>query len=307
MRIGTGMLVVILAVTLSTAPVVAQNSETALQNVLEALATSRQLVLDETPGGDGTDRAEGMRYLLRQVEMNLSGLTNDHDPAHPSVDRCPSRICKLGFDNPDNSFVGIGPIDDQRTYRVFGNRGTVDLITFQVFEGGLGGGVSFTSDDMTFEPDGSYEILLSPDPQPGNWLQTGPSSERMIVRVYFVDWETEREPSMQVEVVGEDGSNPIPNLAPSGLDTGLSRLAAINLQLIPSLFNALRLNWLENDLPTPVVGGFGFSGAGFPGNYTSPARYVVQPDEALVIEVENTPSRYQDIQLGNIWMESLEY
>lgn len=307
MRPTTWILCLATALCLHAGSAWSQSSEGALQAVIDALETSRQLVIDETPEGDGTARAEGMRHLLRQIEMNLAPAQDDVDTAHPGVFRCPSKICKLGFDNPDNVFVGIGPMDDQHTYRVFGFRGTADLITFQLFEGPLGGGATLTSDDLEVGLDGSYELFISPSPQPGDWMQSTPLTQRLIVRVYLVDWDTEREPSMQIEVLGEDGSNPIPHVTPQALSDGLAFLSGTSLTVIPAVFQAVRKTWLLNDLPTPIVGGFGLGGAGFPSNHTSPGRYQIAPDEALLVEVDNTPSRYQDLQLGNIWLESLDY
>ncbi|MGB8222088.1 MAG: hypothetical protein WCF10_05850 [Polyangiales bacterium] len=43
-------------------------------------------------------------------------------------------MCKLGFDNPDFSYINVAPISSEYTYRVYGKRGTVPYISMQVFD-----------------------------------------------------------------------------------------------------------------------------------------------------------------------------
>ncbi len=60
-----------LALALSTAaPALAQTSDDAFQGFLDALQASRELILGQTEE-DGTDRAEGLRHLVRLVEMQV--------------------------------------------------------------------------------------------------------------------------------------------------------------------------------------------------------------------------------------------
>jgi hypothetical protein len=287
-------------------PVSAQTSDVAFQRLLWGLESAGQIVMDNT-SADGTDRAEGFRHVLRLVEMNLSKLTDDADPAHPIVTRCPSKVCKLGFDNPDFVYVGVDPISDQYTYRVFGKRGTTHFITFQVFnEGLLGGGDALESDELVVAPDGSYEIYLSPTPQPGNWLETTPTTDRLVIRHFFNDWDNEVEPSVQVEVIGDTGSTPVPVLTPERFSDNITSLAR-NLQLYILPFQVAKDIMLVNQLGEPQVGCLNIGVPGFPSNLCSTSRYSLGVDEALIIESPATTVKYRNIQLGNAWLESLDY
>jgi hypothetical protein len=144
----------------------AQDSDAAFQGFLDALETSRQLILNET-SEDGTDRAEGLRHIVRLIEMQNAPATDDHDVANPHVSRCPSVVCKVGFDNPDFTYINVAPISADYTYRVYGKRGTVPYISMQVFDNPLGGSVFMTSEDLIVKADGSYEIILSAMPHEG--------------------------------------------------------------------------------------------------------------------------------------------
>jgi hypothetical protein len=86
----------------------AQDSDAAFQGFLDALQTSRELVLSRT-SEDGTDRAEGLRHIVRLIEMQNAPATDDHNEANPHVSRCPSVVCKVGFDNPDFTYINVAP------------------------------------------------------------------------------------------------------------------------------------------------------------------------------------------------------
>lgn len=284
----------------------AQDTDQAFQGVQQAIEDARQMVLSEA-STEGIDQAEGFRYVLRRIEhwLQSSGM-DDVDTGHPRVYRCPSKVCKLGFDSPDFVYLSVAPIDDQHDYRVYGKRGSVDLITFQMNEG-LGGTETMTSDDLIVDANGNWEIILSPNAQPGsrNSLFTKPAVKALLIRQIFSDWDVETEASVQIEVLGGPVP-PVAPLTPDKVEVGLNRLPT-DIFTIPNIFESIDDAWPTNDMNTPVPGGFGFQGAGFPDNHTSAAHYDLVPTEALIIEVDATATRFHDIQLGNIWKESLDY
>jgi len=67
---------VVVACVFGTPEVRAQDSDAAFQGFLDALETSRQLILDRT-SEDGTDRAEGLRHLVRLIEMQNAPATDE--------------------------------------------------------------------------------------------------------------------------------------------------------------------------------------------------------------------------------------
>jgi hypothetical protein len=155
---------------------------------------------------------------------------------------------------------------------------------------GLGGTEYMTSDDLIVDHDGNWEIILSATPQagPGNSMLITPQAKALLIRQIFSDWENETEASVQVEVLS--GSvDPVEPLTPAKVAVGLNRLP-LDIFTLPNLFQTIRQSWQLNDLPAPVVGGFGVPGAGFPLNNTSPGRYDIDPNQAFVLEVEATPT-----------------
>ena len=282
-----------------------QDSDQAFQGFLDALQASRELVLRRTPE-DGTERAEGLRHIIRLIEMQNAPATDDHDTANPHVSRCPSVVCKLGFDNPDFTYINVAPISPEYTYRIYGKRGTVPYISMQVFDNPLGGEVFMTSEDLIVEPDGSYEIILSATPHEGNWMELLPGAQRFILRNGFYDWNDEIEASVQVEVLEGPTSGPVAHLTPTELTSDLAVLS-LRLATIPATIQNARDGWPVNDLNEPDPLAFGIPGAGVPSAISSAGRYEVADGEALIIETPVPDVIHGGIQLGNVWVESLDY
>ena len=292
---------------LTTSPARAQSSDEAFQGFLDALEDSRQLILDETEE-DGTDRAEGLRHIVRLVEMQNARATDDHDAAHPHVSRCPSLVCKVGFDNPDFTYINVTPISPEYTYRVFGKRGTVPYLSMQVFDNALGGTEFMTSEDLVVQSDGSYEIILSaeePD-EADNWLRLKDTAFFFILRNGFYDWNDEVEASVQVEVIAGPMSGPVPHLTTEEFVDDMAELA-LRVRSIPrSIFDA-RDGWPTNDLNEPDPGAFGIEGAGIPTAVSSAGRYELETDQAMIIETPVPDVIHGGIQIGNLWVESIDY
>ena len=283
----------------------AQDSDAAFQGFLDALQTSREMVLSRT-SEDGTDRAEGLRHIVRLVEMQNAPATDDHDVANPHVSRCPSVVCKVGFDNPDFTYINVAPISAEYTYRIYGKRGTVPYVSMQVFDNPLGGEVFMTSEDLIVEPDGSYEIILSATPQEGNWMELKPGAQRFILRNGFYDWNNELEASVSVEVIAGPMSGPVPHLTPTEFVSDMAALA-LRLSTIPTTMQNARDDWPLNDMNEPDPGAFGIEGAGVPSAVSSAGRYSLGEDEALIIETPEPSVIHGGIQLGNVWVESIDY
>ena len=296
----------VLTLTLLTAvPALAQDSDEAFQEFLDAVQASRELVLSRT-SEDGTDRAEGLRNIIRLIEMQNAPATDDHDVANPHIGRCPSVVCKVGFDNPDFTYITVAPISPEYTYRVFGKRGTVPYMSMQVFDNPLGGEIFMTSEDLIVEPDGSYEIILSATPHEGNWMELKPSALRFVLRNGFYDWNNEVEASVQVEVIEGPMSGSVPHLTPEEFASDVGALAQ-RLRFIPITMQSSRDGWPLNDVNQPDPGAFGIDGAGIPTAVSSAGNYELDTDEAMIIETPAPDLIHGGIQLGNLWLESIDY
>jgi len=276
----------------------------------DSLKQAGRIVTAEGTPRDLLDRAEGFRYLSRLARAALETFLEYGDPEAPALHRPVHETAKIGADNPDN-YYQRSAISGRYEYRIRGKRGTVHYLGF----GAQSPGVAQSGDsrqsgyleasDLEIAPDGSFEIALSCEPRPGNWLRLAPDSESLLVRQTFLDRERETPAELTIERV--DGGGPPSPLTPERLDGGL-RAAAGLVNGCAALF----ASWVRgfenhaNQLPLfdPAVS----LGAGGDPNITYYHSYWrLAPDEALVIEVTPPPCDSWNFQLDNWWMESLDY
>ena len=139
---------------------------------------------DSAPDRD-IDRAKGFRLLARNISLALQFNLENIDPDFPELQRYFDPTRKQGGDNTDALYVGA-PINGEHTYRIVGNRGTARYFAVTVLEDGntpWGGAVvgNLIDRQIAVAADGSFEIVLSPDEHPGNWIKTTPGSWRVTV------------------------------------------------------------------------------------------------------------------------------
>ena len=290
------------------------NSEFGLDAAILGLKLGKEII-DERMPEDGIERAEGYRFLLRLVEMNLNVLSGDSSPAHPQVTRCPSKVCKLGFDNPDYTYVAAAPLSQNLNYRLSGKRGTSALILFQVLERSdstFNGTSRTSSETMTINEDGSWEIYLGANRPAGvpeaNFLKLKEDHGRLLVRVAHRDWNNTIEPSIAIDVLDPVTSTPDP-FSPSRMAiTGFafSKMIPTQVQRWINVISSAPHNAIGQPCKSWTQGCDSAEESGF-GNYSTGGRYTIGPEQALIIESPQWLSRYQNIQLANIWGESLDY
>lgn len=103
------------------------------------------------------------------------------DTANPRFVDIVGPYKKWGGDNAD-AFYQYAPIDPRRTYRVRGKKGDSVYLSLTVYGGPDDGRYSErivgTVNDRMLEiaPDGTFELVLSPDPHDGAWLKLEPDA-----------------------------------------------------------------------------------------------------------------------------------
>jgi hypothetical protein len=256
------------------------------------------------------DRAEGYRYLARLVRAGLENFLEHSDPLAPVLHRPVHETVKMGADNPDN-YYQFAAISGEHDYRIRGRRNTVSYLGFGTYAGdwGSGGRKAQTGylegKELAVEPDGTFEVLLSCQEQPGNWLPMQPDTASLIVRQTFLDREHEAPADVTIERLGgTPGPTPV---TPERVDEGL-RLASMMVGGAAATF----AGWAEgfrqhtNELPR-FEQTSSFAAYGDPNIVYYHSYWELEPDEALVVEVTPPRCDYWNFQLCNHWMESLDY
>lgn len=278
----------------------------------DLLKKAGDVVLREELEPSTFDRAEGLRYLSRLVRAGLISFAEATGPEHPRFRTMPELV-KMGLDNPDN-FYRSASVDPRHDYRIRGKRGTIHYLSFaaqnQNFaaKGKITGGAGHLEDsELELGPDGTFEIVASQREHPGNWLRMNPDTKQILVRQTFLDKRTEQPVEVEIECLS--GAGPRPPLDPARVPGSLlgSAMYAIGCaQWFYDWVIGFREQAPDNEFHLPPMEKHLHMG-GDPNIRMWLGFWRLAPDEALVIDLEPPECDYWNLQLGNVWAESLDY
>src|SRR5690242_17965433 len=173
----------------------------------DTLKMAGSVILRDSSPHDPFSRAEGLRYLSRLIRAGLEAFVEHADPRAPVLQRVVHETVKMGADNPDNYYQNAA-ISGQYEYRITGTRGTVRYLSFGTQSGGYGEGRGLPltgyleASELQIAPDGTFEIWVSCEKKPGNWLPMKPETGTLIVRQTFGNRAEESIAELRIERVG---------------------------------------------------------------------------------------------------------
>lgn len=278
----------------------------------DALKQAGQQVLRPETPATLFDRAEGWRYLTRLTRIGLEMFVEAGSPSYPTFMVPSHETAKIGADNPDMAYVAAR-IDGRLRYRISGERGSVPSINFATKRGDYDQGGQLLpsgfldSQHLQVEPDGNFELFLSPSPVAGNWLKTDPTDVQLLVRQVFSDRRHQRPAQLRIECLDTAGTVP-PPLDPVAFVDHLQRAGQF-------VENTARLfgDWAQgfqahaNGLVAQDQAPFRAAG-GDPNIHYLHSYWSLAHDEALLFELDRVPlCEHWNLQINNHWMESLDY
>ena len=253
-------------------------------------------------------RAEGFQYLLGLVTAGVRQAVVLSDPDRPRFIRNPDTNSKWGAENADNQYLWTR-IRSDATYRITGKRRTAYAFLIEVKEGYMQLGddrnfATLSSADLQVAPDGTFEIVLSSERHPRNWIPLHPDARYVAIRQYFYDWQHEEPAEFRIVQVGNEGT------APGPLEAS---------QVAEMLDSAGE--WIEQTARFWTEWVVQLRARHEPGRLAPARRYVggaddiyygndyyrLAADEAMVIETALPKARYWSFQLCNLWFHSLDY
>jgi Protein of unknown function (DUF1214) len=170
----------------------------AWQELLAGLGALDKVFLEGPKAvGDEQSVAEGYRALATALGVALDTYLFA-DPTRPifvDVNTPFRRDRRWGGDNTD-AYYAFAPIDASRRYRVTGNRGDSIYFSLTIYNEPTPGSWSnqivaiANDDDLTFDADGNFEILLArsrPDGYEGTFLELTDDGAIAFTRDYQVD------------------------------------------------------------------------------------------------------------------------
>lgn len=269
------------------------------------------LVRDTTPGDDLT-QAEGLRKLVRMIRMGFDASLEYANTDFPEVyQHATSTSVEEGETSDARYYQAF--IDGSRTYRVTGQRGEAPYMEFNVYAGKVGLDAesaqvgALTEGDLKVEPDGTFELILSPDQHAGNWIQTTEDATLLYVRQYAHDWGKTQGATFEIVREGADGCMPPIRLA--DVERALTRTAAYvargagtwaaivdNMAAAePNRFVVLPEQGAEDAPEMPT------------GHRFSSGYFRLNSGEALEVTFSPVEVPYWGLDITNYWFEPLSY
>jgi len=281
----------------------------AWESFCDQLKEASALVFRDTMPATAVDRATGFQYLSRYITKAFADRLEYSDPLYPQLWRMQSPVSKCFGDNPDCSYL-TAYIDGAHTYRIVGNRGTSQWVSFCCHEAGYGPLVGALNEaDIRTEWDGSFEVVLSPERQPGNWLKTAPGVHWLFIREYFGEWDRERPMTIRIERVGAEGAPP--PLTPERMIRALQACGPWLIEDSRRWIDRYPENYSKGTPNQFFVRNQAYSGGDgaekATGRMVNFCYWEVQPDEALILEVTPPKCAFWNFELLNYYFISMDY
>jgi hypothetical protein len=270
-------------------------------------AAGAHVLADSAPGSP-LDRAEGFRYLANLTQAGIRH-TFSQDPVRPRFLRHPDSTSKYGAENADNVYH-FARIRSDRTYKIRGQRNSAFAFLLETKQGymqlgAMGNYATLDSEDLESASDGSFEITLSAQEQPGNWVPLDPNASQVLIRQYLVDWENDVPASFEIWDVDAAGLSPEP-LEPVGVARQLDE-AGHWIETTIRMWNEWVLDYRENRRDGVLAPAKLFAGGADDIRYGNDAYRLTSEAEALLIECAVPDARYWHFQLVDLWFCSNDY
>ncbi len=282
----------------------ALESGEAWNHLLQALNRVGEVVMSDSVPHEPADMASGFRHLLVLLGVGIDELLRrglDHVPAiKPSG---MDAAYKWGMECPDCIYSGSA-LKGNESYRLTGTRGSARYVGLQVMSG-MASSFNALIDDFDLGPDGAFDIMLSAEPQEGNWIPLDEHATMFVVRHFFYDWEHEVPASLSIEPLSEQALSV--ESSPGDPRTALARQM---IALGDFVEDNLRffLDLAHPEVPNSFLPPFDGSSMGAAAeNRPVIGSWKLAPDEALIIEVTPPQGVYWSFSLGNAWWETIDY
>lgn len=269
-------------------------------------------ILRPTAPRDPVDLAEAHRFLTRMLRSAFELIVESGDASVPALTVSLHETMKLGWDNPDNIHHNAY-VSEAFDYRLFGRRGDAHTVTIAIYGGSYGKGeqgrdtLAFVRlDDLEIAPDGRFEIRLSAQEQPGNWIRLAPGSTTLMIRQTFWDRRSERPGEFRIERVDPPAPPPLdPAFIASALRRTTRYLRGSNKLFFDYSegFRERAFNRFEASDPEGMR-----RNQGIPFNQMSSGWWCLERDEVAVLDFVPPPEcPYWMFVLSNYWGESFDY
>ena len=249
------------------------------------------------------DRAAGIRHLLVLLAAGVDeALRFDPDPILRVQRTSTDDIVTWGMECPDCLYTRA-VMRGGESYRLSGRRGTARYVGLQTMNG-IASTANALVDELEVGAEGEFEVILSAEEQQGNWMRIEGAHPTLTVRHFFYDWDTEVPSSLSIERLGHKAeavnSKVDPDVAVPRQLVALGDFVKDNLDFFLQFGAAAPANGFLPPIDRTAMGAAAE-------NKPVIGRWELNPDEALILEVEPPEGVYWSYSLGNPWWETIHY
>ena len=268
---------------------------------------------DAATDPESLERATGLLYMTHYLTAGATLAMELNDPDYPYFDRWADRSYSWGIDSPDGLY-SFACIRGDSTYRIFGKRGTAHQFDIEVHSPHFAnapnylrtGNLGFV--DIDTEPDGSVEIVLSPEPPPEdkkfNWIQLAPDAESVCVRQFFYDWENEQKAELSIEKI--DAKYPPPPEKPEVI-VDKAELLIKWLDEAGTFWDEVIRTFMKEPNTVTFLNPKESDWGGHGGLSYGMGSIEIGQNEAALLEVKPPDCHFWGFQLGSIYWESMDW
>ena len=276
---------------------------TAWSHLLRKLEDAAHTVDSEPANRNRLDRAAGIRHLLVLLAAGLDeALRFDPDPILRVQRTSTDDVVTWGMECPDCLYTRA-VMRGGESYRLFGNRGSARYVGLQTMNG-IASTANCLVDELEMDTNGDFEVVLSAEQREGNWMRIEGAHPILTVRHFFYDWDTEVPSSLHIERLGDPVEAAVPavdaDVAVSRQLVALGEFVNDNLEFFLQFGAAAPANGFLPPIDRTAMGAAAE-------NKPVIGRWELDPDEALILEVEPPDGVYWSFSLGNPWWETIHY
>ncbi len=258
---------------------------------------------------DSQEEVGGYRHMLRSMAKSLEAeVIQDSD--YPYF-RILDFWLREGGDNPDQRYA-FSPIRGGVAYRVWGKIGSAARVELQIYSGrpwaGDGRSAGYLRfEDIAIDDDGAFEIIVSAEKSPGNWLKNPDDSTTLFARHIYDDWSDADTGEIHIDRVGYEGSRRIGE-TPEELAQRIRDAAAMFKATAESWPAFVARRYVAAAEPNSVtVPRDTYALGGVRGRWMSGGYFSLEHGEAVLLRMPASEAKYQGIQLTDMWFASLEH
>ena len=275
----------------------------AWSHLMHQLNAAARIVESDAASRNRVDLAAGMRHLLVLLATGLDeALRFDPDPILRVQRASTNDILTWGMECPDCLYTRA-TMRGGESYRLSGNRGTARYVGLQTMNG-IVSTANALVDELVTDGDGNFEVVLSADEHDGNWMPIDGAHPTLTVRHFFYDWDTETPSSLRIERIGDpvrhEAVDVDSDVVVSRQLVALGDFVHDNLDFFLQFGAAAPPNGFLPPIDRTAIGAAAE-------NKPVIGRWELDPEQALILEVEPPQGVYWSYSLGNPWWETIHY